>query len=243
MSASDAVVGHLGAPGSGKTWRLKWRVASAVRMGWHRGGGRIVVADVKREWPRGEVDPPRTPLTSGARVEMGRMTGRVPRVDAELPPLTICRPRTGASADEVRAWFDALCRFALDRRRVVLVAPEVWRYARESERMVPALEELAHEHRHRHVSLWFDTQDFASTKKELLKRAGWFMLHGTAAHEDLTYLRKLGGPQLPDAVQGAMHLNRERGAGHFVVFNTAHPLPPYQVIGPDGVTVVSPGRA
>ena len=248
MAASDLVVCHLGAPGSGKTWRMKVRAAAAYRLGLCDDGTRIVVADVKREWPSGPRDPARGPLTSGSKVPMGRLTGRIPKPDAELPPVLICRPGTPAADaaaptnDATRAWFDELCRFATKRQRVVLVVPEVWRYAREQERMVPALEYLAHEHRHANVALWIDAQDIASVKKELLKPCGWWFLHGTAAYEDLGYLNKKGGPALggnpqrgqAGAVMRAMELNRTRGPGHFVLFNAAQPFPPYHVRGPDG---------
>lgn len=236
MSTSEHLVLHLGATGSGKTWRLKTRVAAAVRVGWTRQTGmRVLVADVKREWPRGPKDPPRTPLTSGSAIPMARVTGRVPAADAELPDVTIARPVEGWPEERIEAWHEQLVRFALERRRVVLVSPEVWRYAPQSrQRLPPGLAELAHEHRHRDVCFWADAQSYPEVNKELVRRCGTHVIHGTDALEDLDRLQRMGGRPLRAAVLRAMQLNDERGPGHFVVYQRARPLGPFVLRGPDG---------
>lgn len=237
MSDEGSIVGHFGACGSGKTFRLKARVAAAVRCGWP---GRVVVLDVRQEWPRADDAPELGPLLSGSAVPMAR--AHVPRLDAPGAAVVICRPRT-TDPKEVRDWADRCIRAALEARGVLVVAPEVWRYAREHERMTPALEQLAHEHRHARASLWFDAQSFPEVSKELLRRAGWLCIHGTGAHEDLRRLEAIGGPHLAAAVLEAQRRNVRGAPGHHVWFRAADPMPPFRLLGPDGSELATFGPA
>lgn len=236
MSGEGAVVVHVGACGSGKTYRLRARVAAAARSGWP---GTFVVADVKREWPRPEGTAELGPLCSGSRVEMAR--AHVPPVErtADDPQVIICRPRADEARDveRVRAWCDRLCLAALERRDCIVVIPEAYRYAREGERMAPGLETLSHEYRHHRCGIWLDCQSVPEVRKELLRRAGWWCIHGTGAHEDLRRFEAMGGKALVVAVLEAQKRNVQRGPGHHVWFRTANPFPPYEVRDPRGVVV------
>lgn len=230
LGASEAeglMVLHVGACGSGKTYRLKARVAAACRTGWTSANrGRFVILDVKREWPMVDGSLERGPLLSGSpAISMGAC--HVPPKDAaRWPELVICRPRGSEATDEEagRAWCDRVCRAALERGSAIVVAPEVYRYAREGYRMAPGLEELAHEHRHRACGVWCDVQSFAEVKKELVKRMGWIYIHGTGAYEDLGRLERMGGRGLAAAVLEAQRRNVSGSPGHHVVFRTADPL-------------------
>lgn len=234
LGAGDAeglVVGHVGACGSGKTYRLKARVASALRAGWR---GTFLVLDVKGEWPMRDGSGERGPLLSGSAIDMARC--HLPPIDRAWPALLVCRPR----GDEQRegeagvSWADEVCRRALDRGGVIVVAPEMYRYAREGYPLAPSIAELVHEYRHRACGLWWDAQSFPEVKKELVRRSGYLWIHGTGAHEDVRRLARMGGDALARAVVDAQRRNVQGRAGHHVIFRIAMPLPPYVVRSPEG---------
>lgn len=226
--AEGSIVGHLGACGSGKTWKLKARVAAAVRSGWR---GAFLIADVKREWPAPDGAGELGPLLYGApAVRMRR--GMRGSIDAGT--VHIVRPRP---EEDLAEWFDAICARAMEAGGTVVVAPEVWHYAREHERMSPALESLVHEYRHRACGLWWDAQSFAEVKKELVRRTGFLFIHGTGAHEDLRRLEAMGGHELSAAVLEAQRRNVLGRSGHHVVFRQANPFPPFVVRGPNGEAI------
>jgi hypothetical protein len=244
-SAGDvegSVVGHLGACGSGKTYRMKLRVAAAVRSGWP---GCFVVADVRGEWPAVDGDRELGPLLYGSPAIRIRRA-RVPTL-AQMEPgaVVVCRPR---GDEDLAVWFEQICKRAQERGGVVVVAPEVWRYAREHQRMSRSLERLVHEHRHTSCGLWWDAQSFPETSKELIRRSGFLFVHGTGAHEDLKRLEAIGGRELAAAVLDAQRRNVQptpgnaRGRpGHHVVFRAAVPIAPYQVRAPSGEVVATHG--
>lgn len=232
--SEGAICCHVGACGSGKTYRLKLRVAAACRSGW---GGRFIVADVKREWPQVKGTGELGPLLSGSPVRIARVTGVPPSDARERAQVFVAQPRTGLDAEAIRGWCGELAARALEWRGTILVLPEAYRYAREGERMHPKLEELSHEYRHAACGIWFDMQSFPELRKELLRRAGWIWIHGTGAHEDLERLHKMGGPALRAAALEAQRRNAAGRAGHHVIFRAAHPFPPFVVYGPEGAEV------
>lgn len=229
---------HVGACGSGKTYRLKLRVAAACRSGW---AGTFVVADVKREWPTVEGSGELGPLLSGSALRVARVTG-VPKDSArERAQIIVARPPAGADAERVRAWADDLAALVLRWGSTILVLPEAYRYAREGERMGAKLEELSHEYRHARCGIWWDMQSFPELRKELLRRAGYVWIHGTGAHEDLDRLHRIGGPQLRAAALEAQRRNTSGRPGWHVIFRASTPFPPYELRDPQGAVVATFG--
>lgn len=235
-----AVCCHVGACGSGKTYRLKLRVAAACRSGW---AGRFIVADVKREWPQVEGSGELGPLLSGTRVRIARVVGVPPKDARDRAQVFVARPPAGLKPEGVRAWADELAARALEWGGTILVLPEAYRYAREGERMGPKLEEISHEYRHAACGVWFDMQSFPELRKELLRRAGFVWIHGVSAQEDLERLQKMGGKHLVAAALEAQRRNVSGRPGHHTIFRTANPFPPFVLYGPEGRPISSFGAA
>lgn len=239
--AETLIIGHVGACGSGKTYRLKLRVATALRSGWQ---GCFIIADVLGEWPMREGTQELGPLLHGSPALLIRRCSGVPRVEALAPgSVVVCRPRQSDRVDDAAtsAWADRLCEVAMRRKDCIVVAPEVWRYAREHHEMPRHLKQLAHEHRHARAGIWWDSQSFAEVKKELVKRTGWIWIHGTGAYQDLKFLESMGGKHLPEAVKDAQRRNCAGSSGHHVMFRLSNPMPPYVVRGPSGEALATYG--
>lgn len=237
--SESAVCVHVGACGSGKTYRLKLRCSSALRNGY---AGDFCVYDVKREWPMVDGSGERGPLLSGSPIGLRRARS-LPDVRVAGARCIIVRPRAGASPDEIAAGFDALCFAAIKRRDTIIVAPEAYRYAPEGHALSPGLAELSHEYRHARCGIWLDCQSVPEVKKELLRRGGFWFLHGTGAYEDLVRFRKMGGRALEAAVLEAQKRNVGPPArpGHHVILRAANPIPPFVVLDPSGKPVASFG--
>lgn len=236
--SEGAVCCHVGACGSGKTYRLKVRVAAACRSGWR---GTFLVCDVKREWPMVEGAEERGPLLTGSSVRIARCTG-VPPVNArERAQVIVARPKAGADAEAIRAWADGCAVRALEWGSTILVLPEAYRYAREGERMGPGLEALSHEYRHAACGVWWDMQSFPELRKELLRRAGFIWIHGTGAREDLDRLERMGGRELAQATLEAQRRNVHGRPGHHVIFRAANPFPPFTLYSPEGAPLATFG--
>lgn len=225
------VRGFVGTAGSGKTWAMQRLMAATIRQteGWA-----FVALDLNAEIPSAGATRGRppirftrvdTPAAARAAIEDGRrLVCLTPPPGAELAGGWDARRPYAPLADE-------LARLAVEAPRpVVVVIPEAHTSCREGYPLPHWVGQIAHRSRHVGAGCWWDTQHFADVSKDLLRASvSGLYLFANAGGSDLERVRRMGGPELVEAVEEAGRRAAKGQPGWHVRLSTLDRRPPYRL--------------
>ena len=190
------IFGAVGVQGAGKTYRLMLIVSSILQQPAGPESWQLLILDVNHEWPGEPIRNAKLPAGTFGAVTTPEGARRGLAGGARA---VIVRPPQGQVGDPKRAreLADALGWVAVHHEHpVMLVLPEVHRYAEEGRPLPKHLRIIMHQARHTRTGLLFDTQHFQDVKKEILREARVIFIHAQTHHTSLQRIREYGGDQL-----------------------------------------------
>lgn len=207
---------YIGASESGKTYTMQSHARRICKAGWS-----VVVLDLVDEWPKREVwGKVKHTITADARA-----AARCVRAGR---PLTVLRPGLraahGALAEELAA-------AAIAGPATIVCLPEAHNACPEHQPLSAALGDIVHRYRHPRVNarLWFDTQQLADLKKEVLSSATRLHFFAGACMRDGGRVRQLGGKALEAEVAAAGSRAAAGSKGWHVALNPINPSGPFKL--------------
>lgn len=187
----------VGVCGSGKTYALQTIIADEIRR---KSDWRILVLDTNGEWP----GPPAIGLPKGTYAGVVTPQGAKRALDAGARAVLVRPASLVGDEEKARELADALAFVATSHLQpVMLVLPEVHRYAREGKPLPQYLGVIVHQWRHTRTGLLCDTQHFQDVKKEILRECGTFLLFAQRHHTSLDQIEALAGATVRAQVEEA----------------------------------------